>query len=566
MQATATEQNNAIKSTFFKDEKSLHKQAEQIFTRSLQQMTRAVIKNIIKAEMENYQWGLEEKILFDGYDYLSLNFSFGVVDKIPIPRFKQRELELVVNTIKAIENNIQNLSKLLLEIHCVGINPKAVKRITELCNGYRISSARANAICVDLTDNEVSHININKIPDEFSYMVLSKIWKNTSYNNVGNDSAVIFCAIGLNDKREKKLIGFKYSHTDNSSNWKSLINDIKKRGLAGENLKQIIVDDAQGVEQILSNIYSEVPVRDFGAPAIASENTKSAAKVKEDVQQDIEPVFVVQNDQEAVLENAPSVKTYTPAKFEGGKLNLLYEYLREVPIKYKATHLLAGLLFVDVIMQVLFVLTLNSDSEVLSQLFHLDVEKNIPSLYSALQLFLVGLFAIDCMKIDKGKLYKLIPHGFAWFVTSILIILMSIDEYFSFHEDFDQILFNIKSIMPDIQLFSKYAQPWTIIGGIIAISIAIPLTFTFAKIFINYKYLFFTIIAAGLIFVLGAIGFENLSVYMALNRPGLSHILLSLEEFCEMVSISLVAFVFMRYRGELLLLNKQNIDGLDVNN
>ncbi len=232
----------------------------------------------------------------------------------------------------------------------------------------------------------------------------------------------------------------------------------------------------------------------------------------------------------------------------------IYKYFREVPIKTKAIHLLVGLFFIDVLMQVLFAVTLNSKSVLYNKLFHLDVEKNIPSFYSSIKLFLAGILAIDCMQVDKKGRFLKIPYRFVWLFIGVFLLLMGIDEYLSFHEDFDQILFRLKVISPAFDTLGGYGLPWTIIGATIAAIVALPASVIYIKIFYDYKYLLFTLFTAGFIFVLGAIGAENFDMYMQAHRGYEGHAVLMFEEFFEMIAISIVCFVFMRYRGEKLLL------------
>ncbi len=97
-----------------------------------------------------------------------------------------------------------------------------------------------------------------------------------------------------------------------------------------------------------------------------------------------------------------------------------------------------------------------------------------------------------------------------------------------------------------------FGYAWTIVMGVVVVSVGIPFLYYFLKIFTAYRYLLYVLILAGVVFVLGAIGMENFQVYIKSYGVGVNRFyILMLEEFFEMVGVSLAIFVFIRFYGEL---------------
>ena len=234
--------------------------------------------------------------------------------------------------------------------------------------------------------------------------------------------------------------------------------------------------------------------------------------------------------------------------------NNLERYFYHTGLKKLALHTFLLLLFIDISLQVIFFLTLNhGELGLLHGLFHLNWEKNIPSTYSALQFLLAGLIALYCMKSTGSNQNQLQQGRYVWLFVAMLLFYLGVDEYFSFHEDAEVLLVKLNWIAADYDNeLGGFGYAWTIVGGLFVVGIGIPLSFLFFKIFSRYHYLIYLLLLSGGVFVLGAIGMENFQVYIkahSLNING--QYILMLEEFFEMLGVSIAIFVFICYIGEI---------------
>ncbi len=214
---------------------------------------------------------------------------------------------------------------------------------------------------------------------------------------------------------------------------------------------------------------------------------------------------------------------------------------------------LALLLALDLAMGVLFLLTRNSPSVGLMRAFHLDVEYNVPSTYSTLQLILAGVFAFKCARVDRERRLGGVRASTVWLAISAVLMIMAADEFFAIHERSDYLLYGLYGRYPSLAQLGGYAWPWTVFGFILAVAVAVPMARYTWRIFAGRRRYFFLLALAGLIFVVAAAGIEDFDVYMLHFHAGFKEDYVTLvEEVLEMVAVSLAAFVFVAYRRSRL--------------
>jgi drug/metabolite transporter (DMT)-like permease len=224
--------------------------------------------------------------------------------------------------------------------------------------------------------------------------------------------------------------------------------------------------------------------------------------------------------------------------------------------KMRALWVLGMLLCIDLLLSVTYLVTYEGSSSYLSGAFHLDHEKNIPSTYSALKLIFAGLAVFACISVDakSRQRHSLLSRPQLWLVIGTILMLMGFDEYFTYHENLRSVLFDLEIMSPGETTIAGYAWPWTVYGGAFVLIVGVPVALFTRRAFSPHRNLFRLLLLAGAIFVIGALGFENLRVYsIHYQGAAVANLLVTLEETCEMVAVSLVIYVFLRYRGERLL-------------
>lgn len=233
------------------------------------------------------------------------------------------------------------------------------------------------------------------------------------------------------------------------------------------------------------------------------------------------------------------------------KENIVYG--PRVPLKKAAFNIFIAIMVINVILVIIFAVTFRMQMSSLINLFHLDIEKNIPSSYSALLFIYAGYVAFTCIAVEKKYIGKFSAE-YMWLIIGLILWFMAVDEYMSLHEQAGSLLVDLKLLSTGGEpLIGGYVWAWTAIGVPLVLAVGLPSLINFHKIFLEFKKLYYLIIMAAFLFLFGALGMENMQVYVSNNFPEIStYIVLIVEEFMEMTGIALAIFVLLQYRREQL--------------
>lgn len=183
----------------------------------------------------------------------------------------------------------------------------------------------------------------------------------------------------------------------------------------------------------------------------------------------------------------------------------------------------------------------------LVRLFDVNNENNIPSWYSSITLLLCSLLL---WLISEVKSRRQDQYANYWKGLSIIFLLLSLDEVASIHE-----LLIPLGYAAHTSGFLFFI--WVIPGIIFALSIAVIYFKFLMALPAKIRYLF---LAAGVIYISGAVGFEMIGGYYfdvyvrentltyASGLPALSMaMLLAVEEFLEMLGILVFIYALLSY-------------------
>jgi len=172
-------------------------------------------------------------------------------------------------------------------------------------------------------------------------------------------------------------------------------------------------------------------------------------------------------------------------------------------------------------------------------MFNLDVEKNIPSVYSALLLassgFLLVLIAIKTKKL-KGKFAP------RWFFLGIVFMFLAADEFFVIHENW---------MDPIRESFNT--------SGLLYFAWIIPYAIFIVILFLAYlrflknlpRDIYLKFIASGSLFIFGGIVIESFGGrYIeshSWQKDDVYFMMITFEEMFEIIGISLFLYTLLIY-------------------
>ena len=215
----------------------------------------------------------------------------------------------------------------------------------------------------------------------------------------------------------------------------------------------------------------------------------------------------------------------------------------EITFKAKKVSLLflSIVLFLTVVHCIVLVIFFHFDNPQFINFVHwfdLDIENNIPTLYSAFAILICSfLFFIIAMQKRKQLNYE----SLCWFFLAIIFLFLSIDEVFQIHESIGDITENY--INSTGFLYFPWVVPYTFM-----LIIFIVIYWKFVLHLPKRTALLF--ILSGTLYLIGAIVFDMLGGREAeLNGYDavIYTILYTIEEFLEMIAIVILLYALLLY-------------------
>lgn len=204
----------------------------------------------------------------------------------------------------------------------------------------------------------------------------------------------------------------------------------------------------------------------------------------------------------------------------------------------EATKFFIGLLTVEIILVTVFFLDflLQSPNWRLHELFNLDKEANIPTWFSLIQLFLIGMVAL---LTAFNKNYSAPPSRKGLKLFGLGFIYLSLDEGAVLHEKMTYEFHN----HPLVPYFDGVHGIWiTVYMGVALIVLALIYRDLWA-IFNKYRKESIIFILGLIIYLAGAGGAETITYfYIDKNNPLIYAYEVCLEEFLEMAGASVLFY------------------------
>lgn len=173
-------------------------------------------------------------------------------------------------------------------------------------------------------------------------------------------------------------------------------------------------------------------------------------------------------------------------------------------------------------------------------IFNFDYEKNVPTLFSSLQLIVVGLILSIIGVKQKSNREIYVP----WLALAVIFLFLAIDETAELHERLTTLT---RDAVDPIRLTGSLFFAWVIPYGLGVLVLVIALS-NFLLRLPRKTALLFT--ASGAIYITGAIGFEMLGAgYFESYSSGraIYSVFYTCEELLEMLGVSLFIYALLAY-------------------
>lgn len=316
----------------FDDEKDLSAFLEKSLTDNLKHFIRHSITTLVKAEMEQIKEDLKDKSAsmspsFNGYYSRDLVSPYGKVEDIPIPRFRDGFGNYPPATLGGFEDEKSRTWKLLHDMHLMGISQRKVKSLANKHFGIDISTSKLKDVSYELVMHESAQINSRQLTDEYQFLFCDGIWEKVKGSGWDKTAAVVLCVLGMRADGSYQILGFAVARAEDSDSWTNLLNNIKERGLSGERLDLVTMDDSAGCKLAIERVFKNTPIQNCIVHKLRNVLSKTSHKHKTAMAEDLKVISNAQSPDEALAAAKETAKKwYTKEEKAIASLRHNFEY------------------------------------------------------------------------------------------------------------------------------------------------------------------------------------------------------------------------------------------------
>jgi putative transposase len=138
-----------------------------------------------------------------------------------------------------------------------GVSTRKVRDILDCLCGEGVSASYVSEVTKAL-DSEVKAFENRPIENDFAFLFLDALEVKIRLELKVKRYKVLV-AYGIRQDGSRSLISFRLAHTEGSGTWRSFLENLKVRGLVGNNLELIIMDGCAGLWSAIEEVYPLVP-------------------------------------------------------------------------------------------------------------------------------------------------------------------------------------------------------------------------------------------------------------------------------------------------------------------
>ena len=198
---------------------------------------------------ERYERFEERNDFRNGYYERKLNTTLGKIN-LRIPRTRSGTFQSKI--IPKYSRNTGRFDRAILESFINGISTRRMKRITQSFSEIGISHGTVSNIFREIDINKRT-FHQRPLSDKYKYMLLDGLW--CSVYEKWHFKRVILVAMGITADGRQEIIDFRIAKSEAEMYWVNFLDDLRKRGLTGENLKLVTHDDSKAIRAAVNMVY-----------------------------------------------------------------------------------------------------------------------------------------------------------------------------------------------------------------------------------------------------------------------------------------------------------------------
>jgi putative transposase len=196
----------------------------------------------------------KRKTYRNGYYTRDLGTELGLIRGILVPRSRRKGFRSKV--FGRYQRRQEKVNTTMREMFVAGVSTRRVGEVLQMLLEEKVSASTVSAMAKKL-DKLVRAFHRRSLEDKYVYLFLDGVYLGVKAVLRSNKRPVLV-AYGITEEGERELIDFRAARSESESQWYSFLNDLYRRGLAGDRLRLIIIDGAPGLRNALELVYPYV--------------------------------------------------------------------------------------------------------------------------------------------------------------------------------------------------------------------------------------------------------------------------------------------------------------------
>ncbi len=189
----------------------------------------------------------------NGFYYRDFQTRFGCL-RLKIARSRNRSF--LPSVIQLFQRRSEDVTLLVREAFLRGISTRQVGRVIASLQLGPLSAQTVSRLSRSL-DSMVEAFHQCRIADEWAYLFLDGVSLRVR-RPTGRKRVQMLVAYGVRRDGSRQLLAFLRSQGESQAAWEGLLEDLYRRGLAGENLQLIVTDGCPGLAAAIQTVYPRV--------------------------------------------------------------------------------------------------------------------------------------------------------------------------------------------------------------------------------------------------------------------------------------------------------------------
>ncbi len=158
--------------------------------------------------------------------------------------------------LERFQRRAEDVLMLIREAFLRGISTRQVGRVVAIVSGEAVSAQTVSKVSRSL-DRLVKAFREARLKDEWVYLFLDGVSLRVR-RPAGRQRVQMLVAYGVRADKSRQLLGFLRSPGESQAAWEGLLEDLRRRGLEGKNLKLMVTDGCEGLAAAIQTVYPHV--------------------------------------------------------------------------------------------------------------------------------------------------------------------------------------------------------------------------------------------------------------------------------------------------------------------